>query len=397
MPNVALGKTIEEPITNPAAATDGDNTGYTDYIGFADATWPCMLTVDLGASYNLVCIRILLWDGLGESGRKRDNRVFKYRLLTSIDHQVWKVIFDSSHDGSNGWQVFTFSDALNTRYIRIHGLSNSANEHFQVVQVEAHDNIPPDLDAEIVLQRTIQTKAVEEEVGDGLPLQARIGGIINGIERLIEGNELLNPKPFKELISQLRVQVRDVTALERGMDSIRREIISPVREELEHSAKLGKFSVWGFWVGLIGGVLAIVSIALALTQWPEAKSQMSSQPKDVTQQIQSTPTPQVQVQQTNTFNAPQAFSTAQGFVSATQKEWKRSGQNYMEFEHGKKIADFQFSERFTYDNCRGSLFYNVKRREFEIFVPDLDCPTMKAMRRKNKEEWEVMGEMKNIQ
>ena len=399
MANVALEKPVEEPVTNAASVTDGEITNYTGYIGFAELPWPSILTVDLGGSYNLICIRLLLWDGLGKEGKVRANRFYKYRLLTSTDHQVWKVIFDSSNDGSNGWQVFNFSDSLSVRYIRIHGLWNSANPSFQIVQVEAHDSPPPEVDAEIVLQRTIQTEALEEEVGDGLPLQARVGGIINGIERLIEGNDLLNPKPFRELISQLRLQVRDVTALERGMDSIRREIISPVHQELERSAKLGKFSVWGFWVGLIGGVLAIISIFIALFQGLEPKSQLTTQPNNVISQPQVTTTPQAQAQQADGFNPPLSFTTDRGYTSSARspKEWKRVGQDYVELHRGIKVEDFKFSERLIYDNCHGSMFYNIKRREIEIYVPDIGCSTMNAMVRMYKGEWTLIGEMRNIQ
>src|SRR6185436_17385990 len=105
--------------------------------------------------YDLSCIRLLLWDGLGEDNNKqRSSRTYKYRLLTSADHQIWKVIYDSSSEGGNGWQEFRFSKPLAARYVRIHGLSNSANASFQVVQVEAYDDQPPDLGAEIVLART---------------------------------------------------------------------------------------------------------------------------------------------------------------------------------------------------------------------------------------------------
>ena len=265
MTNIALGKSIEEQqVENASAVTDGHITGYTDRKGFGHFSWPGFLTVDLGDQYNLSCIRILLWDGLGQGNRQRDNRIYKYHLLTSIDHQTWKVVFDSTNDGSNGWQVFNFPDGLNVRYCRIHGLWNSANPEIHIVQVEAHDSEPPNLDAECMLQRAITTESINEEVGDGLPLTSRVGGIINNIEQLVESTKILNPEPFRELISQLRIQVNDVSALERSMDSIRREIIGPVHEELEKSSKLGRFSVWGFWVGLIGGLLAIVSITLTL-------------------------------------------------------------------------------------------------------------------------------------
>ncbi|HEU0143750.1 MAG TPA: hypothetical protein VFQ47_03095, partial [Nitrososphaera sp.] len=202
-------------------------------------------------------------------------------------------------------------------------------------------------------------------------------------------------------ISQLRVQVRDVSALERGMDSIRREIISPVRQELEHSAKIGQFSVWGFWVGLIGGVLAIISIVLGLAQWLESKRQVSLQPKDVPSYVQSTATPQVQDQRADEFNAPESFSTDHGYSSSatSPKEWKRIGQNYIEIDHGRKVEDFQFTDRIIYENCRGSLLYNIRigSRDIELYVPDKGCPTMKAMTRKDKGAWTIIGEMRNIQ
>jgi hypothetical protein len=119
---------------------------------------------------------------LGQGNKQRDTRIYKYRLLTSVDHLAWKVIYDSFNDGGNGWQVFSFPEALETKYIRVHGIWNSANDKFQIVQVEAHDDAPPDLNAEIVLQRTVLSESIEaEEIGDGMPLQARVGRIINRI------------------------------------------------------------------------------------------------------------------------------------------------------------------------------------------------------------------------
>lgn len=265
MTNVAMGKPIEEQhVKNSNVITNGIVTGYTDSQGFGYFNWPGFLTLDLGERYTLYCIRILLWDGLGEGPGQRNNRIYKYRLLTSVDRQNWKVVFDTANDGFNGWQVFNFPGGIDVRYLRIHGLLNTANLEFHIVEIEAHDTEPPNLDAEYVLQRSIRLETSDEEIGDGLPLTSRVGGIINNIEQLVEASEYLNPKPFKELISQLRVQVNDVSALERSMDSIRREIIDPVHIELEKSSKLGKFSVWGFWVGIIGGILAIISLILTL-------------------------------------------------------------------------------------------------------------------------------------
>jgi hypothetical protein len=259
MGNVALNKPIEEQITNGQQATDGQTTYYTAHQGFASFNWPGTLTVDLTTIQVLRSIRILLWDGLGEGGAIRNPRFYLYRLLASTDHNQWKVVFDTGPSGFNGWQVFNFSDGLEARYIRVHALFNSSNPQFHVVQIEAHDSEPPPLSAEITLQRIIVTHALQEETGDGLPLQSRVRTIINGIEQLVDSTTILNPEPFRQLISQLRVQLTDLTSIERGMDSIRREIIAPVKNELNKAAKLGRFS---FWFGIIGGLLAIASIIL---------------------------------------------------------------------------------------------------------------------------------------
>ncbi len=264
MANVALEKKVEEKINNANVVTDGIITGYTGSKGFAYFPWPGTLTVDLGEVYTLKCIRILFWDGLGKKGTVRDPRVYKYRLLTSTDHRVWKVLIDTGHEGFNGWQVFTFPDGLDTRYVRIHGIWNSAKPQIHIVQVEAHDTEAPELDAEFVLKRNILTDDIFEETGDGLPLTSRVRDIINNLENLIESNVYLNPVPFKSLITDLRSQVKNIGAIELSMDAIRSEITEPVNQELKKSSKLGRFSVWGFWVGIVGGTLAIISLVVVL-------------------------------------------------------------------------------------------------------------------------------------
>jgi hypothetical protein len=261
MANLALHKPVEEEIPNASAATDGEISHYTGNEGYAWFEWPGTLTIDLGEPQSLCCIRILLWDGLGDGGTTRDSRIYCYRLLTSIDHNTWRVLFDTGHNGFNGWQVFNFPHGFEARYIRIHGLTNSVNRIFHIVQVEAHDDDPPPLTVEVILQRIIETGPLQEEAGDGLPLQSKVRSIINEIDHLVETSEYLNPQPFRELTSQLRVQLTDVSSIERSMDSIRREIIGPVKKELDKAAKLGKFSLWGFIVGIIGGILAILSFA----------------------------------------------------------------------------------------------------------------------------------------
>lgn len=261
--NVALAMKVEEPIKNAEAATDGQIVGYTGLEGFAELTWPSTMTVALEKTHRLHTIRLLLWDGLGRGRAQRDSRTYKYRLLTSTDHTIWQVIFDSSEYGSNGWHVFEFTEPLDVRYIRIHALWNSANPWFQVVEIEAHDSLPDPLTADVTLKRRIAPASNTAEIGDGFPLRTRLDGIVGGLEQLVKGNPYLNPEPFRGLIGQLRQQVRDVSVLEHGMDSIRNEIIQPVRRELEKSAKVGRISVW---LGIVGGVLAIISLTVSIVQ-----------------------------------------------------------------------------------------------------------------------------------
>jgi len=263
MANIALGKSIEERmLKNQSEATDGNTTSYGGRKGFAEFSWPGYLTIDLNEPFTIYCIRILLWDGLGRGNTVRDNRIYKYRILTSLDHKLWDVLLDTGDEGFNGWQVIKLPEGLKIRYIRIHGLFNSANPYFQVVQIEAYDSEPAELNAEIIFEKKISSQdVVINEMDDGLPLAIKLRSLINKIESLIISSNLLNPKPFKELIYQLRDQFKDVASIEKGMSSIRREIVSPVKDEIN---KLGKVGNLSFIVGIIGGILAILSILLTV-------------------------------------------------------------------------------------------------------------------------------------
>jgi len=259
--NVALGRPVVEPVGESEAATDGIVTGYTGSKGYAHFRWPDNLTVDLGQTHDLVAIRMLLWDGLGSGKGHRAQRSYKYRLLVSADAREWKVLFDTNGDSYNGWQVFTLSEPLSAQFVRVHGLWNSANSAFHIVQVEAHDSPPPPLTAEATLECVVGVGALATEDGDGLPLERSVDSIVNSLEALVASNNVLNPEPFKELIAQLRLQVSDISTLERRMGAVRRQIVEPVEAEL----KVGrKYSVGGYWFGFIGGLIGLISLLLYL-------------------------------------------------------------------------------------------------------------------------------------
>jgi hypothetical protein len=257
MANVALNRSILEALGKGAAlATDGNITAYTAHDGFAYFKWPGTLTVDLEAAFALTCIRMLLWDGLGEPGSPRNPRIYLYRLLVSTDGQNWKVVYDTGIDGYNGWQVFAFPQPISARYIRIHGLWNIANRDFHIVQIEAYDDstVPP-LQVEAGLSRTIAGGTGDVEAGDGRVWSTDVSRVIGELETLVEKSKILNPEPFSALISQLRVQVVDIRNVERGMDGIRREIIGPVNKELRKIVVTGR---WQLWIGLIALVASVV-------------------------------------------------------------------------------------------------------------------------------------------
>lgn len=95
----------------------------------------------------------------------------------------------------------------------------------------------------------------------GSSLQEKVNNLIQQLEKIIEQQNILKPEPLENIIKDLREQVKDVVSIEENMNSVRREIIGPVKKDLDKTARLGIFSIWGFWVGIIGGILGIISLA----------------------------------------------------------------------------------------------------------------------------------------
>jgi hypothetical protein len=126
MTNVALGKKVlEDSVKQPNVVTDGVTTGYGGSSGFAHFPFPGTLTVDLEDIYPIICIRFLLWDGLGHGGTTPNNRRYRYRLAVSVDNNRWHELYTTPEEGTIGWQLFTLKSAIHIRYVRIYGLHNT--------------------------------------------------------------------------------------------------------------------------------------------------------------------------------------------------------------------------------------------------------------------------------
>jgi len=109
---------------------DGVTTGYTGSTGFAWMPFPTEATITLPKAYVLREIRLLLWD-------LEVQRFYRYNVETSVDGLNFVPIGDHSQGEWRSWQTLTFAPRV-AKYIRLHGLYNSANNGFHCVELEAY-------------------------------------------------------------------------------------------------------------------------------------------------------------------------------------------------------------------------------------------------------------------
>lgn len=263
--NIALNKKIKEKNwKRPEVLTNGKITGYTGHEGFSNSHWPTYLTVDLEKSYNVKLIRFLLWDNKGNPSNKRNYRTYYYRLLLSNDFQNWTTIYDSHEKGYNGWQEFIFEEKIPCRYIRIHCLYNTANKAYHIVELQAFEEIPAKLTAEVTFSKSILSiKELSKEIGDGLPISNQLESIAMELKEVSVRYALFNNERIKDLIDSLKYKAKDVETIERSFQAIRNQIIEPVNKELNFSNKIGRTSLI---LGIIGGIIGLISIIISIIQ-----------------------------------------------------------------------------------------------------------------------------------
>jgi formylmethanofuran:tetrahydromethanopterin formyltransferase len=175
------------------------------------------------------------------------------------------------------------------------------------------------------------------EIGERSSLESKVNDIIQQLEQITKDYDILKPEPFDKLIAELREQIADVVSVEKNMNSIRREIISPVKNELERSSKLGKFSFWGFWIGIIGGILAIISLTFN-TFYTKSDPKLQESIKKI---IENTANIDSKISTSNnyqtTYNSYLTSDTFKGYIY-TNKETIKKGDTFTDAWSGIEIV-----------------------------------------------------------
>lgn len=264
--NLLLQKKALENWVYPEIMTNGNIKEYNGTSGFSYTFWPDTLTFDLDSVIKIKCIRFLLWDNMGYESEARATRKYRYRLLTSIDGNTWFVHFYACKEGYNGWQQFIFEEEIDVKFIKIDALHNTANGEFHIVEIQAFDSMPPSLNTEITVNKTFKTITNNIEIGDGFPITNKVINLAKRLKNLISQNsELVSIPGLNKIVEDLQVQSKDINLIEGNMESIKRSILDPVEKELKAGSKLGKYSKYGFLVGLISIILSIITMIISFS------------------------------------------------------------------------------------------------------------------------------------
>ena len=261
MNNLAVGtRIIEEPGQSWVKWTKDDGK-----FGVRLKEQSAFLTLDFEAEVDLKVLRFFLGIYEQETGSNLSEKRYYLRVSGSKDQDIWHVYYDSLAKSQLGWTELEFSEVVQLRYLKIFILTVEVPQEEEeiVTELEFYSERSDDTIFESHVSKLIPIGGIQEEVGDGLPVSSKIKSSVENLE-LIKEKTIIGKEWIDSIIDLLSLQVKDIEAIEMSLLSVRREIIGPVKRELEEAGRAGKFSIWGFWVGIIGGALAIISIVFGL-------------------------------------------------------------------------------------------------------------------------------------
>jgi len=208
----------------PEVATNGDVTNYDGSNGYAEAPWPCLYTIDLNTVTQITAVRFLLWDNLGRGKFKVDSRKYKFTLSISADGGHYQQLYtNKNEDGGNGWYEFNFLNETFTKFVRLEGHYNSANEMFHLVEFEIHDQNPEPLNSNNIHLFNIVTGIPgEDRINEMLDIAiAKKSEVFKGLdEKLKQIDNTLNQSTT--LIEQIELIKQSIDFQRESVNNIRR-------------------------------------------------------------------------------------------------------------------------------------------------------------------------------
>ena len=118
------------PMVIDGVHTSNANYGYTVWTNDPPGT----ITLDLAATAAVSRVRLLNWDF--------SLRTHRYTIETSADGAVWTMLADASSGEHSGWEDWA-ADGRTMRYLRLTGLSNSANSVVCIAEWEVYGTRVP--------------------------------------------------------------------------------------------------------------------------------------------------------------------------------------------------------------------------------------------------------------
>ena len=109
--------------------------------------------------------------------------------------------------------------------------------------------------------------------------------IIEDLEKAISDIESqgISIQPLNKALENLKTHSKNIEAIENNIDAVKSEVIDPIKIELEENKRAGKFSVWGFYIGIFG--LIVTAISLLYTTFGTNSNNNLYRPQDSTQNL----------------------------------------------------------------------------------------------------------------